>query len=83
MAPLDAFFVLRLQHGLNPDNVERIRVRLPEDAPFGIQGAPEISCPRSIAQGAAAAGFPIVLEFGTRRESSDEASEILAIPIPS
>jgi 2-methylcitrate dehydratase PrpD len=30
-APLDAFLVLRRQHGLTPDNVERIVARLPED----------------------------------------------------
>jgi 2-methylcitrate dehydratase PrpD len=30
-APLDAFLTLRRQHSLNPDNVERIVVRLPED----------------------------------------------------
>ena len=30
-APLDAFLILRRQHGLNMNNVERIVVRLPED----------------------------------------------------
>ena len=30
-APLDAILTLRRQHGLTPDNVDRILVRLPED----------------------------------------------------
>jgi 2-methylcitrate dehydratase PrpD len=30
-SPLDALLTLRRQHGLNPDNVERIVARLPED----------------------------------------------------
>jgi 2-methylcitrate dehydratase PrpD len=39
-APLDAFLTLRRQHGLRPDNVERIVVRLPEDAPGIVSNSP-------------------------------------------
>jgi 2-methylcitrate dehydratase PrpD len=50
-APLDAFLTLRRQHGLRADNVERIVVRLPEDAP-GIVGnspMPDVNCQYLIA----------------------------------
>jgi 2-methylcitrate dehydratase PrpD len=50
-APLDALLTLRRQHGLRPDNVERIVVRLPEDAP-GIVGnspMPDVNCQHLIA----------------------------------
>ena len=39
-APLDAFLTLRRQHGLRPENVDRIVVRLPEDAPGIVSNSP-------------------------------------------
>ena len=39
-APLDALLTLRRQHGLRPDDVERIVVRLPEDAPGIVSNSP-------------------------------------------
>ena len=50
-APLDALLTLRREHGLGPDNVERIVVHLPEDAP-GIVGnspMPDVNCQHLIA----------------------------------
>ncbi len=45
-APLDAFLTLRRQHGLRPDNVERIVVHLPEDAPGIVSNSPmpDVNC---------------------------------------
>jgi 2-methylcitrate dehydratase PrpD len=50
-APLDAFFTLRRQHGLRPDDVERIVVRLPEDAPGIVSNSPmpDVNCQYLIA----------------------------------
>jgi 2-methylcitrate dehydratase PrpD len=50
-APLDAFFTLRRQYGLNPDNVARIVVRLPEDAPGIVSKSPmpNVNCEYLIA----------------------------------
>lgn len=50
-APLDAFFTLRRQHGLRPENVERIVVRLPEDAPGIVSNSPmpDVNCQYLIA----------------------------------
>jgi 2-methylcitrate dehydratase PrpD len=50
-APLDAFFKLRREHGLGPDNVERIVVRLPEDAPGIVSNSPmpNVNCQYLIA----------------------------------
>ena len=39
-APLDAFFTLRKEHGLTPDNVDHIVVALPEDAPGIVSNSP-------------------------------------------
>ena len=39
-APLDAIFSLRRQYGLRPEDVERIVVRLPEDAPGIVSNSP-------------------------------------------
>ncbi len=50
-SPLDALLTLRKQYGLRPDNVERIVVNLPEDAP-GIVGnspMPDVNCQHLIA----------------------------------
>jgi 2-methylcitrate dehydratase PrpD len=45
-APLDAFLALRRQYGLRADNVERIVVRLPEDAPGIVSNSPmpDVNC---------------------------------------
>ncbi len=45
-APLDALLTLRRQHGLRPDNVERIVVHLPEDAPGIVSNSPmpDVNC---------------------------------------
>lgn len=50
-APLDAFLTLRRKHGLRPDNVERIVVRLPEDAPGIVSNSPmpDVNCQYLIA----------------------------------
>jgi 2-methylcitrate dehydratase PrpD len=50
-APLDAFFTLRKQYGLRPDNVERIVVRLPEDGPGIVSNSPmpDVNCQYLIA----------------------------------
>jgi 2-methylcitrate dehydratase PrpD len=50
-SPLDALLKLRREHGLGPDDVERIVVHLPEDA-IGIVGRskmPDVNCPYLIA----------------------------------
>jgi 2-methylcitrate dehydratase PrpD len=39
-APLDAFFSLRREFGLRPDNVERIVVAMPEDGPGIVSNSP-------------------------------------------
>jgi 2-methylcitrate dehydratase PrpD len=39
-APLDAFFALRREFGLRPENVERIVVSLPEDGPGIVSNSP-------------------------------------------
>jgi 2-methylcitrate dehydratase PrpD len=46
MAPLDAFFRLRQQYGLRPENVERIIVRLPSDGPGIVSNSPmpDVNC---------------------------------------
>jgi 2-methylcitrate dehydratase PrpD len=50
-APLDAFLTLRRQHGLTPDNVERVVVRLPEDGARVVndRSMPDINCQHVIA----------------------------------
>jgi 2-methylcitrate dehydratase PrpD len=50
-APLDAFFALRRQFDLRPDNVEHIVVRLPEDAPGIVSNSPmpNVNCEYLIA----------------------------------
>lgn len=50
-SPLDALLQLRREHGLGPDQVERIVVHLPEDA-IGIVGRskmPDVNCPYLVA----------------------------------
>ena len=50
-SPLDALLTLRKQHGLTPDNVQDILVKLPTDA-MGIVGnsaMPDVSCPHLVA----------------------------------
>ena len=50
-APLDAFLTLRRAHGLTPDNVERIVVRLPEDGARVVdnRSMPDVNCQYIIA----------------------------------
>jgi 2-methylcitrate dehydratase PrpD len=50
-APLDAIFSLRRQYGLSPEDVERIVVRLPEDAPGIVSNSPmpNVNCQYLIA----------------------------------
>ena len=45
-APLDALLTLRRQHGLTPDNVSRIVVRLPEDGARIVNNSamPDVNC---------------------------------------
>lgn len=50
-SPLDAFLRLRRQHGLTPDNVEKITVSLPEDGARVVndRAMPDINCQHIIA----------------------------------
>jgi 2-methylcitrate dehydratase PrpD len=50
-APLDAFLQLRRAHGLSPDNVERIVVKLPEDGARIVndRSMPDVNCQHIIA----------------------------------
>ena len=50
-APLDAFLRLRREHGLSPDNVERIVAKLPEDGARVVndRSMPDINCQHIIA----------------------------------
>jgi 2-methylcitrate dehydratase PrpD len=50
-APLDAFLTLQREHGLTPQNVERIVVRLPEDGARIVndRSMPDVNCQHIIA----------------------------------
>jgi 2-methylcitrate dehydratase PrpD len=50
-APLDALLILRREHGLRPDNVSRIVVRLPEDGARIVDNSamPDVNCQHLIA----------------------------------
>jgi 2-methylcitrate dehydratase PrpD len=50
-APLDAFLTLHREHGLTPDNVEKIVVRLPEDGARIVndRSMPDVNCQHIIA----------------------------------
>lgn len=50
-SPLDAFLTLQREHGLNPDNVERIVVRVPEDGARVVndRAMPDVNCQHIIA----------------------------------
>jgi len=50
-APLDAFLKLRHEHGLNPDNVKSIVVKLPEDGARVVnnRSMPDVNCQHIIA----------------------------------
>jgi 2-methylcitrate dehydratase PrpD len=50
-APLDAMLTLRRQHGLTPENVDRILVRLPEDGARIVDNSamPDVNCQHLIA----------------------------------
>jgi 2-methylcitrate dehydratase PrpD len=50
-APLDAFLTLQREHGLTPDNVERIVARLPEDGARVVndRSMPDVNCQHILA----------------------------------
>ena len=50
-APLDAMLTLRRQHGLTPENVDRILVRLPEDGARIVDNSamPDVNCQHLVA----------------------------------
>lgn len=50
-SPLDAFLKLHREHGLSPDNVERIVIRLPEDGARVVndRAMPDVNCQHIIA----------------------------------
>jgi 2-methylcitrate dehydratase PrpD len=50
-SPLDALLTLRKQHGLTPDNVKSILVKLPTDATgiVGTSAMPDVNCPHLVA----------------------------------
>jgi 2-methylcitrate dehydratase PrpD len=50
-APLDAFLTLRREHGLTPENVDRIEVRLPADGAAVVdnRAMPDVNCQHIIA----------------------------------
>jgi 2-methylcitrate dehydratase PrpD len=50
-APLDAILTLRRQHGLTPENVDRILVRLPEDGARIVDNSamPDVNCQHLVA----------------------------------
>jgi 2-methylcitrate dehydratase PrpD len=52
-APIDALLTLRRQHGLTPDNVERIIARLPEDGARIVDNSamPDVNCQYILAVG--------------------------------
>ena len=58
-APLDAFLILRRQHGLTVNNVERIVVRLPEDGARIVdnRAMPDVNCQYIIAVALSTAPF--------------------------
>jgi 2-methylcitrate dehydratase PrpD len=78
-APLDAFLTLRRQHGLRPDNVERIVVHLPEDAP-GIVGnspMPDVNCQHLIATALVDGGVSFEKSHSREHMSNPQISSIM------
>ena len=78
-APLDAFLTLRRQHGLRPDNVERIVVHLPEDAP-GIVGnspMPDVNCQHLIATALVDGGVSFEKSHSREHMSDPQISGII------
>jgi len=78
-APLDALLTLRRQHGLRPDNVERIVVHLPEDAP-GIVGnspMPDVNCQHLIATALVDGGVSFEKSHSRDHMSNPQISAIM------
>jgi 2-methylcitrate dehydratase PrpD len=78
-APLDALLTLRRQHGLRPDDVERIVVRLPEDAP-GIVGnspMPDVNCQHLIATALLDGGVSFEKSHSREHMSDPQISAIM------
>ena len=78
-APLDALLTLRRQHGLRSDNVERIVVHLPEDAP-GIVGnspMPDVNCQHLIATALVDGGVSFEKSHSREHMSDPQISAIM------
>ena len=78
-APLDALLTLRREHGLRPDNVERIVVHLPEDAP-GIVGnspMPDVNCQHLIATALVDGGVSFEKSHSREHMSDPQISAIM------
>ncbi|TMB36602.1 MAG: MmgE/PrpD family protein [Deltaproteobacteria bacterium] len=78
-APLDALLTLRRQHDLRPDNVERIVVRLPEDAPgiVGNSGMPDVNCQHLIATALVDGGVSFEKSHSREHMSDPQISAIM------
>lgn len=78
-APLDALLTLRRQHGFRPENVERIVVHLPEDAP-GIVGnspMPDVNCQHLIATAVVDGGVSFEKSHSREHMSDPQISAIM------
>jgi 2-methylcitrate dehydratase PrpD len=71
-APLDALLTLRRQHGLRPDNVSRIVVRLPEDGARIVNNSamPDVNCQHLMA--VALIDGTVSFEMSHSRERMDD-----------
>jgi 2-methylcitrate dehydratase PrpD len=71
-APLDALLTLRRQHGLRPDNVTRIVVRLPEDGARIVNNSamPDVNCQHLMA--VALIDGTVSFEMSHSRERMDD-----------
>jgi 2-methylcitrate dehydratase PrpD len=71
-APLDALLTLRRQHGLTPDNVSRIVVRLPEDGARIVNNSamPDVNCQHLMA--VALIDGTVSFEMSHSRERMDD-----------
>jgi 2-methylcitrate dehydratase PrpD len=71
-APLDALLTLRREHGLRPDNVTRIVVRLPEDGARIVDNSamPDVNCQHLIA--VALIDGTVSFEMSHSRERMDD-----------
>ena len=78
-APLDALLRLRRQHELRPDNVERVVVYLPEDAP-GIVGnspMPDVNCQHLVATALVDGGVSFEKSHSREHMSDPQISAIM------